>query len=79
MASFDISPDLDDEIREQMKSGRYGSEEDLLRDALQALKWRDQEIVAIQEGIDDMQAGRTRTLAEFDREFRQRKNIPPDA
>ena len=36
-----------------------------------------EEVAAIQAGIDDMEAGRVQSLREFDREFRRRKNMPP--
>jgi predicted transcriptional regulator len=58
-----------------LKTDRYDCVEDLLRDALQALKQRDEEVAAVQEGIDDMQSGRVRSLAEFDEEFRRRKRL----
>ena len=61
-----------------MKTGQYKSEDELLREALRALKSRDAELAAIQEGIDDMEAGRMKPLREFDQEFRERKDITPD-
>ena len=76
--TYPFPPDLAEGINERMASGQYSSEDDLLRDALHALRWRDQEVVAIQEGIDDMEAGRVKPLREFDREFRERNNIPQD-
>ena len=66
-------------IKQRMKTGQYASEDEVLREALRALKLRDDEVAAIQEGIDDMEAGRVKPLREFDREFRERKNIPQDA
>ena len=79
MAAYQLPADLDDEIKARMKTGRYASEDEVLREALRALKWRDDEAAAIQEGIDDMEAGRLKPLREYDREFRERKNIPQDA
>ncbi len=38
---------------------------------------KEQTIRAIQSGLDDMYAGRTRPFEEFDREFRQRHGLPP--
>ena len=76
--TYQFPPDLAEGIRERMASGQYSSEDDLLRDALHALRWRDQEVAAIQEGVDDMEAGRMKRLREFDREFRERNNIPQD-
>lgn len=77
--AYQFPPDLEEEIDQRMKSGQYTSEDDLLREAFSALKWRDGEVAAIQEGIDDMEAGRVKPLREFDREFRERKGIPHDA
>ena len=79
MAAYQFPPDLEDEIRQRMNTGQYASADDVLRDALRALKWRDTEFAAIQEGIDDMRCGRVKPLREFDRELRERKNIPHDA
>lgn len=47
-----------------------------LSEALRALKCRHEEVLAIQEGIDDMEAGRVMPLREFDTQFRQRKGLP---
>jgi len=77
--TYQFPPDLEAGIKERMASGQYSSEDDLLREALNALRWRDLEVAAIQEGIDDMEAGRVKPLREFDREFRERNNIPQDA
>ena len=79
MATYPFPPDLENEIQAQMKTGQYASQDEVLRNALRALKWRDGEVAAIQEGIDDMQSGRVKPLCEFDRELRERKNIPHDA
>jgi len=34
---------------------------------------------AIQEGLDDVDAGRVQPIEEFEREFRAKHKIPPDA
>lgn len=47
--------------------------------ALEKLEWQDREIAAIQEGIDDCEAGRVRDVAEFDAEFRKKHGITADA
>ena len=70
--------DVEEQIQEQLATGGYSSQDDVLREALRALRWRDQEVAAIQEGIEDMEAGRVKPLREFDREFRQRNKIPQD-
>jgi predicted transcriptional regulator len=48
----------------------------VLRNALEALQQRDEDLAAITAGIADMEAGRYRPFAEIDAEFRQRHNIP---
>lgn len=79
MAAYQFPPDVEDEIKQWMNTGQYASEDDVLREALRALKWRDDEVAAIQEGIDDMEAGRVKPLREFDREMRARKDVSHDA
>lgn len=39
--------------------------------------WREEQeaLAAIREGLDDVAAGRTKSLEEFDRDFRQRHGI----
>ena len=38
---------------------------------------REETLKAIRRGLDDMYAGRTRPVEEFDREFRERYGLPP--
>jgi hypothetical protein len=38
---------------------------------------REETLRAIQRGLDDLHAGRTRPFEEFDREFRERHGLPP--
>jgi putative addiction module CopG family antidote len=76
--AYQIPVDVEEQIQEQLATGGYSSQDDVLREALRALRWRNQEVAAIQEGIEDMEAGRVKPLREFDRDFRQRNNIPQD-
>lgn len=70
-----------------MAVGNYGSEDDVLRDALRALYEQrravleeDRTVVeGIRRGLADMQAGRSRPFEELDAEFRAKRNIPRDA
>jgi predicted transcriptional regulator len=73
--SFDLSPDVWNEVQRQLATGAFVSPDAVLREALAALRSRDAEILAIQEGIDDMDAGRVTPLEEFDREFRRRNGL----
>jgi Arc/MetJ-type ribon-helix-helix transcriptional regulator len=68
---YELPPDVEQQVRERMASGHYATEVDVLRDALAALKSRDEELTAIQEGIDDMEAGRVRPFDEVDFEIRK--------
>ena len=69
--SLQVSPELEETIREEMASGQYASEEQLLQEALLALREQREDFAAIQVGIDDWQAGRTRPFAEVAEEIRQ--------
>jgi putative addiction module CopG family antidote len=74
--SVDLAPDVWDEIQQQLASGSFASTDEVLREALTALRSREEEVYAIQEGIEDMEAGRVMPLRQFDREFRQRNALP---
>jgi putative addiction module CopG family antidote len=76
MMSSDLSPDVWNEIQRQLASGSYASPDEVMRVALSALRSRDEEVLAIQEAIDEMEAGRGRPFCEFDREFRERNGLP---
>ncbi len=79
MSTYPFPPDLAAEIQRRMETGQYSSEDDVLRDALNALQLRDEEVSAIQEGIDDMEAGCLKSFVEFDRDFRARKNFASES
>jgi putative addiction module CopG family antidote len=74
--NVDLSPDVWNEIQRQLATGPYSSPDDVLREALAALRFREEEVLAIQEGIDDMESGRVMPMREFDREFRRRNGLP---
>jgi predicted transcriptional regulator len=69
--SIDIARDVMNAIQRQLATSSYSSPDELLREALAALESRDAEVLAIQEGIDDMEAGRATPLRDFDRDFRR--------
>lgn len=73
---IDLSPDIWTEIQRQLATGAFSSHNDVLREALAALQSREVEIIAIQEGIDDMEAGSMMSIREFDREFRESNELP---
>lgn len=79
-------PDVAEAIQARLASGEYASEEDVLRDALKALSDRkyvviDEDPVVIEgvrRGLADAEAGRMRSLEEFDLEFRRQHGISAD-
>ncbi len=73
-------PDLEEQLKERMATGQYASEDDVLREALRALKRQDEDVAALKEAITDMEAGdRGRSFDEFVDDFRKKHNIPQDA
>jgi putative addiction module CopG family antidote len=73
--AYQLPADIDERISALLETGRYESRDDVLRAAIHALERHRNEVAAIQEGIDDMEAGRVMPLREFDRDFRERNNI----
>jgi putative addiction module CopG family antidote len=54
---YPFPPDLQELVVEQMASGRYASEEDLLRSALRALAEEEQDLEAVREALAELRAG----------------------
>ena len=77
--SLTIPPDVQQQLNLLLETGRYASEEEILRAALLALEEQNADLVAIQSGIDDMENGRYRSFADFDAEFRERNQIENEA
>ena len=75
MAS-DITPDIAQQIDICMATGRFADESEVLRAALRLLERQTAEATAIQQGMDDVEAGRTRPLDEADAEIRRRHGFP---
>jgi Arc/MetJ-type ribon-helix-helix transcriptional regulator len=71
-----FSPIIRQLIQDKMASGRYGSEEELLVEALRSLEESDEELKAIEEGLSSVDRGEEGvTLDEaFDR-LRQKHQI----
>ena len=74
--NYVLPPDVDQRVKSQLAMGHYHSEDDVLRAALTALEREHEDLVAIQAGIEDMDAGRFRTFAEINARFRQQHDIP---
>lgn len=71
--SYSFPPVLNRLVHEILASGAYRSEDELLIEAVQVLRDRDAAVAGIQEGIADMEAGRTHTLQEISKGIRPGK------
>ncbi len=71
--SYTLPADLTRTIEALIATGKYASHDEVLRNALDALRQRDEDLAAIEAGIADMEAGRYRPFAEIDAEFRKRQ------
>ena len=77
--SYQFPPELDQLVKRQLARGEYDSEDAVLIAAMRSLEQQQQDLAAIREGIEDMEAGRVQSLRDFAREFREKKGIPQDA
>ncbi len=77
--SYLFPPMLDRLIREELATGAYASEDDVLVAAMQALRDRDETIAGIREGLSDLDAGRVRLLGDVDDELRTKHGIARNA
>lgn len=76
--SYEFPQDVNQRVTTLLQRG-YDTVDDVLRHALSALEREQQEIAAIQEGVDDMEAVRYRPLEEVDAEIRTRHNFATDS
>lgn len=65
-----LTPELESFVREEVRRGNYGSEEDVLREALHLLKRRGNTPQAGAAEADAAQPGRTRPIWEVAAELR---------
>ena len=71
--AYQFPPNIERLVKERMASGDYESEDDLLADALRALATRNEELVAVNDAIRDMEAGDAgRPLTEVADEIREK-------
>jgi predicted transcriptional regulator len=76
--TLQISADIEHRITMRLNAQSGVTVDEVLRDALDALEFQEREIAAIQEGLDDVEAGRLTPLREYEREFRARHKISQD-
>lgn len=73
--SLQLTPEIAAKVQRFLAEGRFKNEEEVLREALAALKRREEDLADIHEGIADMEAGRGRPLEEIDKEIRAKFGI----
>ena len=61
---YPFPPDLQTLVGEQMASGKYASEDELLRSALNALAEGEQDLAAVRESLAEWRAGDPGVLLE---------------
>jgi antitoxin ParD1/3/4 len=71
-------------VRSLMQGGRFASEDDVIDEALQLLRKREDAqrarvLEGIRQGIEDMEAGRGRPADEVFVDIRREFNLSPDA
>jgi Arc/MetJ-type ribon-helix-helix transcriptional regulator len=72
---YEFPPDVDQLIRREMTFAGFASEDEVLRDALWALAERREVYANIEQGIQDLEAGRGRSLDEIDADIRRKYGI----
>ena len=78
--AYQLPPDVEELVKRRLAAGNYESEEEVLRDALEALRLEDQELQAIDEALDDVENGdQGVSLDEAFSSLREKFNIPADA
>jgi Arc/MetJ-type ribon-helix-helix transcriptional regulator len=76
--AYAFPPEVKRLVDQRMATGKYASEDDLLRDALEALSEESDELAAIQAGIDELDAGDPGApLAEVFDAIRRQHGVPP--
>lgn len=55
--AYQFPPDVQERLMEWMASGKYSSEDDVLRDALRALSDEEQDFAAVEEALADLDRG----------------------
>ena len=76
-----ISDRWDSFIHTQLQSGRFSSADDVIDEALELLKRREErekalDLEGIRRGLEDMRAGRTQPLDEAFADIRRELNLP---
>ncbi len=79
LMSYALTEELNQLVQKKLSTGFYSDEEAVLRAALRSLDEQEETLAAIAEGHEDVQAGRHRSFADADADFRRQHNIAQDA
>lgn len=82
--SVDLAPDVWNEIQRHVATGVFATPDDVLREALAALRSREEAVErereevrqALREATEDLKAGRYRPAADVSRDMRQKYSLP---
>jgi putative addiction module CopG family antidote len=64
--SYVLPPELERLVKEELATGVYATEDEVLLEAMRALQDRDEAIAGIQKGLADLESGRVRPLNAVD-------------
>ena len=70
-----LSVDTEQLIDQHLALGIYASADELLREALSALRDRDDDLAALQAGLADLEAGRVLSLDDVAEEIRAKHSF----
>lgn len=54
---YAFPPDLQEQMTAILSTGQYASEDDVLRDAVGALRWEQEELAAVLAAVEDLEQG----------------------
>lgn len=54
---YAFPPDLQEQMTAILSTGQYASEDDVLRDAVGALRWEQEELAAVLAAVKDLEQG----------------------
>jgi antitoxin ParD1/3/4 len=82
--TFHLPEDLERFVQTKVQSGRFASEDEAITEAVRLLRVQEEAeearlLAGIQQGIDDMKAGRGRPAEDVFADIRREFNLSPDA
>ena len=77
--AYEFPPDVAQLFRERMASGRYATEDELLKEALLALADQEEDLLAVREALAELEAGDAGVpLDEAFASLRRRHRVSPN-